>query len=63
LLLFPSFGRCIADFRVARLGRRFRGFGDLESSPSQQIQKGFGGLILTRRRRRPGKRRADEVIE
>jgi hypothetical protein len=31
---------------------------------SRSSKKGFGGLFLTRRTRRPdGKRRADEVIE
>ena len=42
------------------LGRRFSGFGHLETSPSQQIlEEGLGCLILARRGRRPdGKRRA-----
>src|SRR6266481_2977440 len=44
-------------------GRRFSGFGHLESSPSQQILKeGLGRLILARRGRRPdGKRRAGNL--
>src|SRR5262245_2172081 len=44
-------------------GRRFSGFGHLESPPSQQIlEEGLGGLILARRRRRPdGKRRAGNL--
>src|SRR5262249_62157359 len=44
-------------------GRRFSGFGHLESSPSQQILKErLGRLILARRRRRSdGKRRAGNL--
>src|SRR5262245_48530973 len=44
-------------------GRRFSGFGHLESSPSQQIlEEGFGRLILARRGRWPdGKRRAGNL--
>src|SRR6266446_9051462 len=44
-------------------GRRFSGFGHLESSPSQQILKeGLGRLILARRGRWPdGKRRAGNL--
>src|SRR5262252_1558456 len=44
-------------------GRRFSGFGHLESPPSQQIlEEGLGRLILARRGRRPdGKRRASNL--
>src|SRR6516164_4668711 len=44
-------------------GRRFSGFGHLESSPSQQIlEEGLRRLILACRRRRPdGKRRAGNL--
>src|SRR5262249_5221689 len=44
-------------------GRRFSGFGHLESPPSQQVlEERLGGLILSRRRRRPdSKRRAGNL--
>src|SRR5499427_3813370 len=44
-------------------GRRFSGFGHLESPPSQQVlEERLGGLILARRGRRPdGKRRASNL--